>query len=292
MKINLVTRAEEWIPSTPKHVLLYRAFGWEPPIFAHLPLLLNPDRTKLSKRQGDVAVEDYRRQGYLPKAVVNFIALLGWNPSGSQEKYLKEELVREFHLEKINKAGAVFNRAKLDWLNSEYLKEMPDEELVRLSLPYLADSGCLKVSGADISTPNGEPVAEEMLKKALSLEKPRAKTLAELPGAVDFYFAEEAKLEPNMIPWKKSTPEVAKERLYGLRDFLSDLDDGAYADPKALESAVVPFVAERGWTNAESLWPLRVSLTGRERSPSPFEVAWVLGKRQTIKRIERAINML
>ncbi len=293
MRITHVIRGEEWLPSAPKHVLIYRAFGWTPPVFAHLPLLLNPDRSKLSKRQGDVAAEDYRRQGYLPEALINFIALLGWNPSGSQEKYSKQQLIREFNLEKINKAGAVFNREKLDWLNGEYLKELPDNRLVALAIPFFEERGLLRTEGTKVVIADSdEPVSMEMLNRALSLDKSRAKTLAALPEATEFFFKERLSLQPAMIPWKKSTPEVAKERLYGLRDYLATLDDHAFDDPKALEGRVIPFIAEKGWTNADSLWPLRVALTGREKSPSPFEVAWVLGKGKTLARVEDAINIL
>lgn len=292
MAITQVIRGEEWLPSTPKHVLLYRAFGWEPPAFAHLPLLLNPDRTKLSKRQGDVAVEDYRRQGYLPEALVNFIALLGWNPSGSQEKYGKDELVKEFRLEKVNKAGAVFNREKLDWLNGEYMKEMSDDRLTEAALPHLLAAEVLKADGTELQAIDGALTSLETVRRALSLEKARAKTLADFPAATGYFFTGKAELKPDMIPWKKSTPEVAKERLYGLRDRLAGLTDDDFADAKRLEAAVIPFVAERGWTNADSLWPLRVALSGRERSPSPFEIAWAIGKERTIARIEDAISSL
>ncbi len=121
MRISHVIRGEEWLPSTPKHVLLYKFFGWEPPQFAHLPLLLNPDRSKMSKRSGDVAVEAYREKGVLPAALINFVALLGWHPQDEREFFTLEELVQEFSLERVNKAGAVFDQAKLKWMNTEYL---------------------------------------------------------------------------------------------------------------------------------------------------------------------------
>ena len=123
MKITHVIRGEEWLSSTPKHVLLYDYFGWEKPIFAHLPLLLNPDKSKLSKRQGDVAVEDYRDKGYLKEALINFVALLGWNFGDDKEFYVMDELIEKFSLERVNKAGAVFNLEKLNWLNYEHLQK-------------------------------------------------------------------------------------------------------------------------------------------------------------------------
>ncbi|MEK7075367.1 MAG: glutamate--tRNA ligase family protein, partial [Patescibacteria group bacterium] len=137
MEISHVIRGEEWIPSTPKHALLYKAFGWESPEFAHLPLLLNKDRSKLSKRQGDVAVEDYLSKGYLKPALINFIALLGWNPKTDQEIFTIEELIKQFDLAKVNKSGSIFDIDKLNWLNNLYIRKIPVPELAVLLLPYL-----------------------------------------------------------------------------------------------------------------------------------------------------------
>ncbi len=292
MGITHVIRGEEWLPSTPKHVLLYQAFGWQPPVFAHLPLLLNPDRSKLSKRQGDVAVEDYRRQGYLPEAIVNFIALLGWNPSGSQEVYEKAELVREFALEKVNKAGAVFNRQKLDWLNREYVRKLDPVRLYELAAPYFEEAGLVRRAGDRLVFGAGDADARPVLDKALQLERQRVDKLADLPAAAEFYFNEELRYDVNILPWKRSTAAVAKERLSGLAEYLSGLPAAAFDDLKGLEQAVLGLIKERGWSNADSLWPMRVALTGRSASPSPFEVAWVIGKDRTLSRLRQAINSL
>jgi glutamyl-tRNA synthetase len=140
MGITHVIRGEEWLSSTPKHVLLYQFFGWELPQFAHLPLLLNPDKSKLSKRQGDVAVEDYRKKGYLKEALVNFVAFLGWNPGDEREVFTLEELVKEFSLERVGKSGAVFNIDKLDWMNFQHLRSKPEAEVLRMLKEYLAQS--------------------------------------------------------------------------------------------------------------------------------------------------------
>lgn len=291
MGITHVIRGEEWLPSTPKHVLLYGAFGWTAPTFAHLPLLLNPDRSKLSKRQGDVAAEDYLDKGYLPEALLNFIALLGWNPSGEREIYAKDELAKEFAVEKINKAGAVFNREKLDWLNKEYLRAMPADELVERAVPFYVKAEVLRPEGNGFASCLGaERFTREDLVKAVSLEQRRATTLAELPEATSYLFAPHAKADPAMLPGKKGTPAGAKERLEGMRAFLAGLE--GFDDVKAIEAATLAQVKEKGWTNAETLWPLRVALTGREASPSPFEVAWALGKARTLARIDEAIASL
>jgi nondiscriminating glutamyl-tRNA synthetase len=137
MKISHVIRGEEWLSSTPKHIFIYESFGWDLPVFAHLPLILNPDKSKLSKRQGDVAAEDYLKKGYLPEALINFLALLGWNPTADREIYTKQELIDLFDLSKVNKAGAVFQIDKLNWLNNHYLREMDLESYFDLVLPHL-----------------------------------------------------------------------------------------------------------------------------------------------------------
>jgi len=292
MGITHVIRGEEWLPSTPKHILLYGAFGWTAPSFAHLPLLLNPDRSKLSKRQGDVAAEDYLDKGYLPDALVNFIALLGWNPTADREIFAKDELSREFAVEKINKSGAVFNREKLDWLNKEYLRALPAAKLAELAVPFYVKAEVLRPEAGGFASCRGVArFTAEDLEKAVVLEQRRATTLSELPEATSYLFAPHAEADPAMLPGKKGTPEIAKERLAGLRGFFAGLA-AEFDDAKKLEAATVAFLAERTWTNAESLWPLRVALTGREASPSPFEVAWALGKERTLSRIDEALASL
>ncbi|MFA5091995.1 MAG: glutamate--tRNA ligase, partial [Candidatus Paceibacterota bacterium] len=181
MGVTHVIRGEEWCPSTPKHILLYEAFGWRAPVFAHVPLLLNPDKSKLSKRQGDVAVEDYRGKGYLPEALVNFIALLGWNPSADREIYAKEELTAEFDLRKINKGGAVFNIEKLDWMNGEYIKKMSDGDLAEAALPFYVAAGMLIMDGKKLRAPAmSGPIDRKYLERTVTLEKERAKRLDQL----------------------------------------------------------------------------------------------------------------
>ena len=287
MGVTHVIRGEEWCPSTPKHILLYEAFGWKPPVFAHVPLLLNPDKSKLSKRQGDVAVEDYRGKGYLPEALVNFVALLGWNPSADREIYAKDELIAEFDLRKINKGGAVFNVEKLDWMNGEYIKKMTDGELAEAALPYYVAAGMLAVDGKKLRAPAmGGPVDRKYLEKCVALEKERVKRLDQLPAATDFLFRDALEYDMSIIAWKASTAEVAGVRLRSLVEILRDLPEKRFADAGALGDDVLRFIADRGYTNAETLWPMRVALTAKKASPSPFEVAVVLGKDRTIARLE------
>ena len=293
MDVTHVIRGEEWLPSTPKHVLLYEAFGWVPPVFAHLPLLLNADRSKLSKRQGDVAVEDYRKKGYLPEAITNFVALLGWNPTADREVYAKAELSSAFDLGKINKAGAVMSVEKLDWLNGEYLKAMLAGELMERTEAFFREYG---FAGLDALQASGDvfTVQREAMTRAVTLEKSRAKNLVELLDAARALLAPDA-YDAGILPGKKGTPETAKARLTALRAFFAGMEDADFEDAKGVEAATIECIkahAADGWSNGDTLWPLRVALTGREASPSPFEVAWAVGKAETLARIDTALTKL
>lgn len=287
-----VIRGEEWLSSTPKHLLLYRAFGWTPPEFAHLPLLLNPDRSKLSKRQGDVAVEDYLANGYLPEALINFVALLGWNPSDEKEIYGLQELVDAFELKDVNSAGAVFNREKLDWLNGKYLRSMPLDRLAERAAPFLEAAGLLAgESGGWRSLRGGEAFTAESLGRLLSLERERVKTLAELPEAVSFLLEDVPEYPAERLAWKTQPTDEAAVRLAALLESVSAMDESGFT-AEAAEARVKALIAANGWGNGDTLWPLRVALSGREKSPGPFEIMAVLGKMKVIRRLEAANQRL
>ncbi len=280
METTHVIRGEEWLSSTPKHVLLYSAFGWMSPRFAHMPLLLNTDRSKMSKRQGDVAVEDYLDKGYLPEALINFVALLGWSPSDETEIHSLEELAKVFELKDVNPAGAVFDREKLDWLNGKYLRAMPLERLAERARPFFERAG--------VSTEN---FSNEAFGKLLSLERERVKTLAELPEAVSFLLADVPEYPAERLSWKSQPPAEALERLSAVHDMLDELDDADFTF-ESLETRLKALISAKGWGNGDTLWPLRVSLSGREKSPGPFEIMAVLGKMKVIRRIDAAIDRL
>lgn len=270
MEISHVIRGEEWLSSLPKHLFLYQAMGWKAPQFAHLPLLLNPDKSKLSKRQGDVAVEDYLAKGYLPEALVNFVALLGWNPTADREIFTKEELATLFDITKVNKGGAVFNHEKLDWMNAEYIKALPmDEYLRRLSVGGFLPDGVEQERAARI-------VKERLVKLADARE-----LIAE---AVDV-----APYEMESLVWKKSDAKEAKERLEGVREWVGAKDESWFGDVKTMEEETRAWIIEKGWGNGDTLWPLRVALSGREKSPSPFELMFVAGKAETLARVDEAL---
>jgi len=279
MEITHVVRGDEWISSTPKHIQLYKYFGWSPPQMAHLPLLLNTDKTKMSKRQGDVAVEDYIQKGYLPQAMVNFVAFLGWNPGGEKELYSMDELVKDFKIEKINKSGAVFNLEKLDWYNQQYLKKMSNEELAEVALPWLVKAGLVK-----------DNLDRVWLGKMLALEKERISTLAQLPEALGFVF-QIPDYTSEILVWKKGNILEVKEILPKLAELLNTISVQQW-NKEYLQSIVGEWVKNSGYQNGSVLWPLRVSLSGQQNSPGPFEIAEVLGKDETLRRIQLAISKL
>lgn len=284
MEITHVIRGEEWIASTPKHILLYKAFGWTPTKFAHLPLILNPDKSKLSKRQGDVAVESYLKKGYLKEALVNFVAFLGWNPKTEQEVFTMDELIKNFDLSKVNKAGAVFDISKLDWMNGLYIRKIESEKLVEVLKPYWQEAELFKT---------GE-FTDEYLISITSMEKDRLKKLSDIVDRTRYFFAEPA-VDPEMVVWKNSDRSTTKERLGKLVEFLSSLDMESLKSTE-LESEIKGFIQANNYDNGSVLWPLRVSLSGLAASPGPFEIlpAMVkgLGKSVVLERLNRVLAKL
>jgi glutamyl-tRNA synthetase len=274
MAVTHVIRGEEWLPSTPKHLLLYKAFGWEAPQFAHLPLLLNPDRSKLSKRQGDVSCEDYLSHGYLPEALLNFILLLGWNPGTDQEIFSLDEMVTTFSLEHINKSGAVFNTQKLDWLNGHYIKQLSVSELAKRSKPFFDAAGIT--------------IDEKTIEKIVATEQQRIKRLDEIVEATKFFF-ELPTYEPSLLLWKKNSAKDTIGNLTLSQKKLQALSDW---DTATIEQTLKTLVMEHSLDNGSVLWPIRAALSGKKASPGPFEIAAALGKEETLKRLDFAIQLL
>jgi len=276
MDITHVIRGEEWLPSTPKHAFIYQALGWDMPKFAHLPLLLNPDKSKLSKRQGDVSVKDYLDKGYLPDALVNFVALLGWNPTGDREIYTHDELAAAFDMAKVNKAGAVFNIEKLDWLNSQYLKTMPTERYLTLTHPFLGNA-----------TDDGR-----FADRLLLMIRDRVVKTNDVTALTAPYLKEHLEYSNVSLPWKSMDTQSTRERLIACRERIEGLDDESVGDVTTLEHDLKALIAERGWGNGDTLWPLRVALSGMEKSPGPFELIVAFGKERALRRIDDALKAL
>ncbi len=280
MGITHVLRGPEWISSTPKHVALYNAFGWKPPQFGHIPLLLNPDKTKLSKRQGDVAAIDFLNKGYLPEALINFIALLGWNPRGDQEIYSMDELITEFDIAKVNKAGAVFSTEKLDWLNRHYLQTKTDDELMSLMKPYFAKKGLITPQHADA----------QWFKKVVQLEKERVSMLSQVGEETGFLFAPIVPSSEQLI-WKKSTAADTKRVLQKLAELVKTITEANWS-ADSLEKTIKQWIEQHEYTNGEVLWPMRVALSGLSHSPDPFTLADIHGKAHTLSLITQAHDLL
>lgn len=283
MKISHVIRSEEWLPSTPKHILLYEYFGWQPPKWAHLPLILNPDKTKMSKRKGDVSVENYIEKGYLPEAMVNFLAFLGWNPGTDKEIYSIRELVKDFSLEKVHKSGAIFNTDKLDWLNGYYLRKMPLDKLTEKIIPFLKRENLINDNFYDSNW--------EYIKKIIALEQPRLKKLSEIGERSGFFF-KIPQYNPELLIWKDM---LFKDVISSLNVSLAALSkvDNRNFNRENLEIILLK-ESERAKSKDKGrlLWPLRVALTGLQKSPGPFEVLEILGKQESMKRVEAAIKKL
>ena len=281
MGVTHVVRGEDHISNTPRQILIQRAIGAPEPVYAHLPLILAPDRSKLSKRKGALAITEYRDRGYLSDAIVNYLALLGWNPGTDQEILSKEDLLKLFNIEKIQKGGAIFNEEKLKWINKEYLKKMPALELEKIVTDLLIQNGIQNSS-------------ESLVKKISPILLDRISTLAEIPelikqGEVSYFFAK-PEFPIEMLSWKgKSEPEKTKERLNKVITFLEKIPADTFTDSE-VKNALWEYASAEG--RGEVLWPTRVALSGREKSPDPFALANILGKEETISRLHNAISRL
>lgn len=290
MKTTHVLRGEEWISSTPKHLLLYRYFGWEPPMIGHLPVLVNETGKKLSKRHGDVAVSQYIDKGYLPEAVVNFVALLGWNPGTPQEIFSLEELIHSFDISKVQKKPAFFDIKKLDWFNEQWIRKIDISDLCNRVLPYLEHAGFLKPSiekNMFIHGTMGTIVTFEWLIELVSLQKDRVTTLAEFPSALEFMFSLPA-YDTNLLAWKKSSLIDAKEKLQALYAYIVGIDERHWTKSN-IEQPVLEWIKQHDYGVGDVLWPFRVAVSGLSQSPGPFDIAAVLGKAETLERISTAI---
>jgi len=276
MKITHVIRGEEWLSSTPKHVLLYDAFDWERPIFAHLPLLLNPDRSKLSKRQGDVAVEDYRDKGFLKDALVNFVALLGWNAGDDREFYYIDELIKSFSLERVNKAGAVFDLQKLNWLNAEHLRKKSSSEL-------LADLR-IEIQKSIFKSQN---FSDDYLSQIIDTMKERVSFIKEFIDTCTYFYEVPSEYEQKSVEknWNPETPE----HLNKLKEEFASLNNPTKED---FETALSKVSEELNVGKGKLIHPLRLAVSGQSTGPGMFDLLFILGKDEVVKRIEAAIKRI
>lgn len=276
MKITHVIRGEEWLSSTPKHILLYDFFEWDKPVFAHLPLMLNPDRSKLSKRQGDVAVEDYQSKGYLKEALINFIALLGWNAGDDKEFYYLNELIEKFSLEGVNKAGAVFDLQKLNWLNAEHLRAKSTQELMKM----------LK-SEIIISPYTFKSYSDDYLSQVIEAMKERVSFVKEFLTNGSYFFEAPKLYDEETVKkrWSNESADIMKE----LSSVFSKLNNPARED---YELGLKSLAESKNISAGKIIHPLRLALSGVGNGPGVYDIAFILGKEETINRINKAVETL
>ena len=276
MHITHVVRGSEYLSSTPKYNLLYKAFGWEPPVYVHLPAVMRDAHHKLSKRHGDKSLEDLVREGYVVEAIVNYIALLGWSPSGTQEIFSLKELEENFDMAGLSKSPAIFDIKKLTWMNSEYLKAMDFDKYYALAEPKLKEA----LGDTDLD-----------LKKIAALLQKRLETLNDIPGLVEFFktlpeYGTELYTHKKM----KTNDEIALSSLEAALPVLENLEDW---NTTSIHDALMALVGELGIKNGQLLWPVRTALSGEPTSPGgAMELADILGKEESLRRIRKGIELL
>ena len=280
MEISHVLRAEEWLSSTPRHVLLYWALGFEPSRFAHLPMILGTDRTKLSKRHGAVSITEYREQGFLPEVMMNFLALLGWSLDDKTEIFSRQELIDNFSLERISRTPAIFNRDKLYWMNGIYIRQLSVEDFTRRALPFL---------DRDLLPDVKRPLSIDYVRQIMPLIQERAKTLAEIAGLTQFFFLEELNYDATLLIGKGMSRESTAQALETSQQRLNQL---AAFDAESLETLLRPLAEELGLKTGQLFGALRVAVTGQTATPPLFQTMAVLGKERCLKRIEAALKKL
>ena len=278
MGVTHVIRGDDHISNTPRQILIQEALDLPRPMYAHLPLILAQDRSKMSKRKGATAVADYVTQGYLPEALTNFLALLGWNPGTDQEVFTLEELAAAFSLDGVQKGGAVFDIVKLKWLNKQHRSRLSLQEQRDLMLPHVAH-----VSGVHDALRRSDAAMSDVLERYAT-----GKELREAVDAGEFsFYTERPKVSQTMLVWKKDpTPERTSERLKHVLDLLRAIDDEAFTRD-TVQQAVIEYAETEGKGNV--LWPMRMALSGKDRSPDPFVLAVALGRIETLARIEAAV---
>jgi nondiscriminating glutamyl-tRNA synthetase len=273
MKISHVIRGEDHISNTPKQTALQHALGFPVPEYAHLPLILAPDRSKLSKRYIETSLNDFKGQGYLPEALVNFMAFIGWHPKDDTEVMTSDDLIREFDIARVQKGGGVFNLEKLEWLNAQYIKRLPVDALIEALAPFV---------------PAAWMEQRDLLRRIAAVEQERLKRLTDFTEVAGFFF-ELPDYAPSTLIWKEATPAVVKENLSAVQEVLGLLADEAFTK-EGLEQALMPLAEQRG--RGDILWPLRVALSGQKASPGPFDIMPALGKEESMRRISDGIRKL
>ncbi len=277
MNITHIIRGEDHISNTPKQILVNKALGFTRKNFGHMPLILATDRSKMSKRHGAVSIDQYRQDGYLPEAMINYLALLGWNEGNDREIYTMEEVIKKFSLKRVQKSGAVFNIEKLQSVNAHYIKELSLDQKVTYGIEFL------QKNGYDTSI-----LTESQLQATIELECQRIKIFGEIGEGVDFVFAEPS-YDKDILLWKDMTSTDVLANLEWVREVVYNIEEKT---SKEIEQIIKSKIQEDNRKPGYVLWPLRVALSGKERSPSPFEILAILNKSQSLTRIDTALKIL
>ncbi len=280
MGITHIIRGDDHVSNTPRQILIQEALGVEQPVYAHMPLILAKDRSKLSKRKGAVAVTEYKSQGFLPEAINNYLALLGWNPGSDKEIYTMEELIKDFTIEDIQKGAAIFDIEKLKWLNKEHRRKLPKDEILKEVKDLLKD-----YSGIIAAIDRSEKVLDDMLERfSVSFE------LVDAVKEGEFEFYENVPtFDKEKLIWKKDkNPEKVSDKIKKIIELISSIDTATFTYDN-VKNAVWNFAEEEG--RGDVLWPMRYALSGKDKSPDPFLLSEALGKDETIKRLTNALEM-
>jgi glutamyl-tRNA synthetase len=271
MEITHIIRGEEWISSTPKHILLYRYFGWKQPEFAHMPLLRNPDKTKMSKRKNDVSIPSYKEKGYLADALRNYLCLLGWSHPEEKDIFGIDEFIEKFSFDRMVKSGPIFDIKKLQWMNGKYIREqMSQDVLIEMLEPFL---------------PINYPV--ELLPKVLPLVRDRLVTLADIDMLTEFFYKAISPKKEDMMG-KKGAAEDAKMFLEGA---LSKFETVEAWSAKTMESLLLEYCDGKSWNRGAFFMAIRVAVSGRTATPPLFDMIEVLGRELTLQRLRSAIAL-
>ena len=287
MAISHVIRGEDHLSNTPKHILLFRALGADVPQFAHLPLILNPDRTKMSKRKTQTAVADYRAQGFIPEGLVNFLALLGWSSGSEEEIFSLDDLAGRFDLDRVQSGGAIFDRERLEWLNGQWIRKLSDDELVERALPYLVGAVEARLAAGE----GGRAPTAEDLHPLMPMVRERMPTLAAVGDMLDFLFVDELRVEPDLLIPKRWDAATTAAALTAARETVAAVGPVSF-EADELEGPLRRLADERGWKAGDLFMAIRVAVTGKTATPPLFDTLVGLGYERTLQRLDAAREAL
>jgi glutamyl-tRNA synthetase len=287
MAISHVIRGEDHLSNTPKHILLFRALGADVPVFAHLPLILNPDRTKMSKRKSQTAVADYISQGFVREALVNYFALLGWSSGTEEEIFSLDELAERFDIERVQSAGAIFDRERLEWLNGQWIRRLPQEELVERALPFLtAEIESARAAGLSARLPTADD-----LRPLVPMVRERIPTLGAVGAMLDYLFLDEIRVDAQLVVPKRWDMVTTREALAAARQVIAEIGEVSF-EADELEGPLRRLAEQRGCKAGDLFMAIRVAVTGRTATPPLFDTLVALGYERTLERLDAVANSL